>query len=120
MGFIQTIIDQHQKRVQERNDACNDLISHIDDAKTREECQEKLKKLIEEMDREIRLITIAGESSDHRIPDGISQKKKAVMTYLSKHPEEKNKSLIARETGVDRSTVRKYYSEFIRLHETTK
>lgn len=32
MGFIQTIIDQHQKRVQERNDACNDLISHIDDA----------------------------------------------------------------------------------------
>lgn len=89
-------------------------------AKTREECQEKLKKLIEEMDREIRLITIAGESSDHRIPDGISQKKKAVMTYLSKHPEEKNKSLIARETGVDRSTVRKYYSEFIRLHETTK
>ena len=43
-----------------------------------------------------------------------------VMTYLSKHPEEKNKSLIARETGVDRSTVRKYYSEFIRLHETTK
>ena len=89
-------------------------------AKTREECQEKLKKLIEEMDREIRLITIAGESADHRIPDGISQKKKAVMTYLSKHPEEKNKSLIARETGVDRSTVRKYYSEFIRLHETTK
>lgn len=32
MGFIQTIIDQHQKKVQERNDACNDLISRIDDA----------------------------------------------------------------------------------------
>lgn len=31
MGFIQTIIDQHQKKVQERNAACNDLISRIDD-----------------------------------------------------------------------------------------
>ena len=26
MGFIQTIIDQHQKKVQERNDACNDVM----------------------------------------------------------------------------------------------
>ena len=32
MGFIQTIINQHQKKVQERNDACSDLISRIDDA----------------------------------------------------------------------------------------
>ena len=32
MGFIQNIIDQHQKKVQTRNDACNDLISRIDDA----------------------------------------------------------------------------------------
>ena len=32
MGFIQAIIDQHQKRVQERNDACNDLIFRIDGA----------------------------------------------------------------------------------------
>lgn len=30
MGFIQTIIDQHQKKVQERNDACNELISRIE------------------------------------------------------------------------------------------
>ena len=32
MGFIQTIIEQHKKKVQERNNACNDLISRIDDA----------------------------------------------------------------------------------------
>ena len=32
MGFIQTIIEWHQKKVQERNDACNDLISRIYDA----------------------------------------------------------------------------------------
>ena len=32
MGVIQTIIDQHHKKVQKRNDACNELISRIDDA----------------------------------------------------------------------------------------
>lgn len=32
MGFIQNIIDQHQKKIQERSDACNDLISRIEDA----------------------------------------------------------------------------------------
>lgn len=86
-------------------------------AKTREECQEKLKALIEEMDREIHLIATVGESDGHRIPDGISLKKKTVMTYLSAHPNEKNKSKIARETGVSRDTVQKYYAEFIKLHD---
>lgn len=32
MGFIQSIIDRHQKKVQERNSACNNLISYIDNA----------------------------------------------------------------------------------------
>ncbi len=32
MGFIQTIIDNYQKKIQEQNDACNQLISRIDDA----------------------------------------------------------------------------------------
>lgn len=32
MKFIQKMIDQHQKKVQERNDACNELIARIDDA----------------------------------------------------------------------------------------
>ena len=32
MGFIQRIIDQHQKKVQKRNDTCDDLISRINDA----------------------------------------------------------------------------------------
>ena len=32
MGFIQSIIEQHQKKVQDRNDACNELISRIDSA----------------------------------------------------------------------------------------
>lgn len=89
-------------------------------AKTREECEAKLKVLIEEMNREIRLITIAGENEDHKIPDGISIKKKAVLSYLSRHPKEKNISLIAREVGVDRGTARKYYREFISLRESSK
>ena len=32
MGFIQTIIKSHQKKIQERNDACIELISRIDGA----------------------------------------------------------------------------------------
>jgi len=32
MGFIQRMIERHQKKVQERNNACNALISRIDDA----------------------------------------------------------------------------------------
>lgn len=32
MGFIQSILEQHQKKVQERNNACAELISRIDNA----------------------------------------------------------------------------------------
>lgn len=32
MGFVKTIIDRHEKKIQERNDTCNDLISRIDAA----------------------------------------------------------------------------------------
>lgn len=34
MGFIKTIIDNHQKKVKERNDSCEKLISQIDNALT--------------------------------------------------------------------------------------
>lgn len=96
------------------------LFCKLDRLRRIEECEAKLKVLIEEMNREIRLITIAGENEDHKIPDGISIKKKAVLSYLSRHPKEKNISLIAREVGVDRGTARKYYREFISLRESSK
>lgn len=32
MGFIQSVLERHQKKVQERNNACAELISRIDDA----------------------------------------------------------------------------------------
>lgn len=76
-------------------------------ARTREECEEKLRVLIGEMKAEIAAIKAGGKSGS--IPDGISPKKKLIAAYLRKHPEETNKSKIAREVGVDVSTVRRHY-----------
>lgn len=45
------------------------------------------------------------------IPDGISQKKRAVWDYMLVHPEVTNKSEIAKAAGVDRSTVYRHYEE---------
>ena len=44
-------------------------------------------------------------------PDGVSPKKKQLAEYLRQHPGVSNKSYIARETGMDRTTVQKYYDE---------
>lgn len=77
--------------------------------KTREECEAKLPALIEEMKAEIKAIKESGNFG--AIPDGISECKKRIMVYMREHPEVTNKSLIARETEVDRTTVRRYYDE---------
>jgi response regulator of citrate/malate metabolism len=45
------------------------------------------------------------------IPDGISEKKKAIAAYMREHPEVTSKSAIAKAVGTDRNTVRKYYDE---------
>ena len=77
-------------------------------AKTREECEEKLKVLILEMKAEIAALR-SGASTEY--PDGVSPKKKAIATYLREHPGVTSKSLIARELQMDRSTVQRYYDE---------
>ena len=77
-------------------------------AKTREECEEKLKVLILEMKAEIAALR-SGASTEY--PDGVSPKKKAIATYLREHPGVSSKSLIARELQMDRSTVQRYYDE---------
>lgn len=77
-------------------------------AKTREECEEKLKVLILEMKAEIATLR-SGASTEY--PDGVSPKKKAIAAYLREHPGVSSKSLIARELKMDRSTVRRYYDE---------
>lgn len=78
-------------------------------AKTREECEALLPHLIEKMKAEIQAVKQAGNLNG--IPDGVSKKKRLIATYMCQHPEVTNKSLIARETGVDRNTVRRYYDE---------
>ncbi len=77
-------------------------------AKTREECEEKLKVLILEMKAEIAALR-SGASTEY--PDGVSPKKKAIAAYLREHPGVTSKSLIARELQMDRSTVHRYYDE---------
>ena len=77
-------------------------------AKTREECEEKLKVLILEMKAEIAALR-SGASTEY--PDGVSPKKKAIAAYLREHPGVSSKSLIARELQMYRSTVQRYYDE---------
>ena len=77
-------------------------------AKTREECEEKLKVLILEMKAEIAALR-SGASTEY--PDGVSPQKKAIAAYLQEHPDVTNKSRIARDLHIDRSTVRRYYDE---------
>ena len=77
-------------------------------AKTREECEEKLKVLILEMKAEIAALR-SGASTEY--PDGVSPKKKAIAAYLREYPGVSSKSLIARELHMDRSTVQRYYDE---------
>lgn len=76
--------------------------------RTREECEEKLAKLILQMKAEIAALR-NGTAAEY--PDGVSPKKKQLVEYLRQHPGVSNKSYIARETGMDRTTVQKYYDE---------
>ena len=79
-----------------------------------EECEEKLKVLILEMKAEIAALR-SGASTEY--PDGVSPKKKAIAAYLREHPDVINKSRVARDLRIDRSTVRRYYDEIRReLH----
>ena len=51
----------------------------------------------------------SGETTEY--PDGVSPKKKAIAAYLREHPGVTSKGMIARELGMDRSTVQRYYDE---------
>ena len=77
-------------------------------AKTREECEEKLKVLILEMKAEIAALR-SGASTEY--PEDGNPKKRAIAAYLREHPGVSNKSKIARDLHMDRSTVRRYYDE---------
>ena len=81
-------------------------------AKTREECEEKLKKLIEQMKKEIVAVK-EGKNPDNLL-DGMNKKKKAIAAFMRANPQVTNKALIARVSGASRSTVVKYYAEIRR------
>ena len=67
--------------------------------------------LILEMKAEIAALR-SGASTEY--PDGVSPKKKAIAAYLREHPDVINKSRVARDLRIDRSTVRRYYDEIRR------
>ena len=51
----------------------------------------------------------SGKATEY--PDGVSPKKKQLAAYLIENPGVSNKSYIARQLGMDVSTVRRYYDE---------
>lgn len=77
-------------------------------ASTQEECEEKLARLIREMNGEIAALR-SGDSTDY--PDDVNPKKKAIAAYLRENPGVTNKSQIARELHMSRPTVQRYYDE---------
>lgn len=76
--------------------------------RTREEAEAKLADLIIQMKAEIAALR---SGKDTEYPDGVSPKKKQLAAYLQENPGVSNKSYIARQLGIDISTVRKYYDE---------
>lgn len=73
-----------------------------------EECEEKLKELILEIKGEMAALR-SGASTEY--PEDGNSKKNTITAYLREHPGVTNKSRIARDLQMDRSTVRRYYDE---------
>lgn len=76
--------------------------------RTQEECEAKLADRILQMKAEAAALR-TGTATEY--PDGVSPKKKQLAAYLWENPDVSNKSYIARELGIDRATVQKYYDE---------
>ena len=76
-------------------------------AHTREECEAKLKVLIQQMNAERKRILdrLRGIVS----PDKLTEKQRQIWEYLRLHPDETNYSIIARGAKVTRHTVAKHY-----------
>lgn len=80
-------------------------------AHTREECEEKLKVMIREMQAERKLLL--DQMRGIAPPDKLTKKQKQIWGYMKFHPKETNLSTIAKGAGVNRHTVAKWY-EMIR------
>jgi len=76
-------------------------------ARTREECEEKLKALITEMNEERKNLKeqLAGIAP----PENLTKKQRKLWDYMRLHPEVTEFSTIAKRTGLARNTVKKHY-----------
>ena len=76
-------------------------------AHTREECEEKLKVLIVEMNEERKKLKeqLAGIAP----PEKLTKKQHKLLDYMRLHPEVTEFSIIAKRTGLARNTVKKHY-----------
>lgn len=80
-------------------------------ATTRQECEEKLKELIKEMQAERKLLL--DQIRGIMPPETLTKKQRQIWAYMKFHPKETNYSTIAEGAGVNRHTVSKWY-EMIR------
>ena len=76
-------------------------------AHTREECEEKLKALIAEMNKERKNLKeqLAGITP----PEKLTKKQRKLWDYMRLHPEVTEFSTLAKRTGLARNTVKKHY-----------
>ena len=79
--------------------------------KDREECTQKLKRLIEETDKKIDEMKEKGET-EVIFPTAYTSKAR-IRDYMKEHMDETNKTTIAKATGTDRGTVRRYWEEIM-------
>lgn len=76
-------------------------------AHTREECEEKLKVLIQQMNAERK--TVQDRMRGIIPPDKLTKKQRQIWEYMRLHPDETNYSVIAKGAKVTRHTVAKHY-----------
>ena len=82
-------------------------------ARTREECEEKLKALIAEMNEERKNLKeqLAGIAP----PEKLTKKQRKLWDYMRLHPEVTEFSTIAKRTGLARNTVKKHYGAVVAM-----
>ena len=82
-------------------------------AHTREECEEKLKALIAEMNEERKNLKeqLAGIAP----PEKLTKKQRKLWDYMRLHPEVTEFSTLAKRTGLARNTVKKHYGAVVAM-----
>ena len=76
-------------------------------ARTREECEEKLKTLITEMNEERK--NLKEQLTGIAPPEKLTKKQRKLWDYMRLHPEVTEFSTLAKRTGLARNTVKKHY-----------